>query len=239
MNRKVVLPSGVRIAFTTSGPPVAPAMVVLHGLGEGAASWTTVGHFFADRFRVIALDLRGHGASDWPGAYSFELMRDDVVGVMEALQLRDIVLIGHSMGGTVAYLVASARPDLVARLVIEDAPPPFPRTRAMPERPAEPVNFDWDVVPVIAAAVNDPTRRMWELLPGITAPTLIVGGGASSTVPQELLAEAAGLIPSCRFVEIDAGHNIHESRPSEFATAVLSWLAEPTGPRKAGESTGS
>lgn len=226
MSERVTLPSGVTIAHRTAGPSDAPAMVLLHGLGEGSASWSRVEERFAELFQVVALDLRGHGASDWPGEYSFELMRDDVLGVLDALGLEDIVLIGHSMGGTVAYLVASARPDLVSRLVIEDAPPPFPRTRPLPERPAEPVDFDWAVVPAIAAAVNDPTRRMWALLPDITAPTLIVGGGPSSSVPQELLAEAAGIIPDCRLVEIDAGHNVHESQPEEFSSAVLGWLVE-------------
>lgn len=230
MSERVTLPNGMGISYRTTGSPDAPALVLLHGLGEGAASWAGVEQRFADRFQVVALDLRGHGASDWPGEYSFEFMRDDVLGVLDVLGLRDIALVGHSMGGTVAYLVASARPDLVSRLIIEDAPPPFPRTRPIPERPSEPVDFDWAVVPTIAAAVNDPTRRMWALLPGITAPTLIIGGGPSSSIPQELLAEAAGLIPDCRLVEIDTGHDVHENRPNEFTSAVLGWLDEKAAP---------
>jgi pimeloyl-ACP methyl ester carboxylesterase len=79
-------------------------MVLLHALGEQAASWDDVAARFATRFRVVALDLRGHGASTRPGAYSFTVMRDDVLGVLDALDLHDLVLVGRSLGGTVAYL---------------------------------------------------------------------------------------------------------------------------------------
>lgn len=118
---------GIVIRCQLSGDPGAPAMVLLHALGEHAASWDEVVARVATRFRVVALDLRGHGGSTWPGRYSFTLMRDDVLGVLDALDLRDVVLVGHSMGGIVAYLVAHAHPGRIARLVVEDAPPPFPR----------------------------------------------------------------------------------------------------------------
>lgn len=59
----------------------------LHALGEQAASWDEVAARFATRFRVVALDLRGHGASNWAATHSFELMRDDVIGVLDDLNL--------------------------------------------------------------------------------------------------------------------------------------------------------
>lgn len=85
-----------------SGDPGAPAIVLLHALGEQPETWDEVAARFATRFRVVAIDLRGHGASTWPGTYSFSLMRDDVLGALDALDLHDLVLVGHSMGGTVA-----------------------------------------------------------------------------------------------------------------------------------------
>ena len=117
-------------------------MVLLHALGEQAASWSGVETRFASLFRVVNLDLRGHGDSDRPGAYSFELMREDVIEVLDIMDLRDVVLIGHSMGGAVAYTVAQAQPGRIARLVVEDVPPPFPRTRPVPERPEGVLGFD-------------------------------------------------------------------------------------------------
>lgn len=218
------LAGGVVISCQVSGSANAPALVLLHALGEQAASWSQVAPRLAERFRVVALDLRGHGASSWPGTYSFELMRDDVLGVLDALKLRDLVLVGHSLGGTVAYLLAQAQPSRIARLVVEDVPPPFPRTRPVPARPAGDLPFDWAVVPAIVQEVNDPSRRWWKHLPDITALTLIVGGGPTSQVPQDLLVDVSRAIPDCTLITIPAGHHVHESQLDTFTASVLSWL---------------
>lgn len=101
----------------------------------------------AATYRVYAPDLRGQGQSDWPGEYSFELIRDDVLGLLDALELTGATLVGHSAGGTVACLVAQERPARLVRLVLEDSPPPWPGSRPVPipPRPAEPLPYDWQV----------------------------------------------------------------------------------------------
>ncbi|TVU65457.1 alpha/beta hydrolase [Paenarthrobacter nitroguajacolicus] len=215
---------GVRIRAHITGDSNAPALLLLHALGDRATDWSAATAALAPYFRVIALDLRGHGDSDWPGKYSFELMADDVAAVLDVLDLNNVVVIGHSMGGVVAYILAQTQPDRIARLIIEDAPPPFPRTRPLPARPSGELLFDWDVVPAIASQVNDPSLRWWRHLSDITAPTLLIGGGTSSHVPQELLSEVAGLIPDCTVVTLDAGHNVHHNAPEDFNTTVLQWL---------------
>lgn len=215
---------GIRLAYQVSGPPDAAPMLLLHALGERAATWAPVTARFAERYRVFALDLRGHGRSDWPGIYSFQLMRDDVAGLLEQLGLRKVTLVGHSMGGTVACLAAMARPSQVGRLIIEDVPPPFPRDRAIPARPAEPLDFDWPVVPAIISQANKGDPAAWDHLDTITAPALLIGGGPQSHIPQDQLAAVAARIPSCELVTIPAGHHIHTTRPAEFADTVLGWL---------------
>ena len=125
-------------------------------------------------------------------------MRDDVLAVLDALDLHDIVLVGHSMGGVVAYLVAQAQSGRIARLVIEDAPPPFPRSRPIPERPDVELPFDWLVLEAILGATDDPSRSWWPHLTAITAPTLI-------TIP--------------------VGHHVHDNAPEEFSNAVMTWLS--------------
>jgi len=200
-------------------------MVLLHGLGERAASWDPVLDALSRRFRVYALDLRGHGDSDWPGTYSFELMAADVIGLLDELRLSSVALVGHSMGGAVAYRVAMSRPGLVGRLVVEDAPPALRRELVIPERPAGPLDFDWPAVVAIRTQLSQDDPAAWAGLPSITAPTLIVGGGPDSHVPQDKLAEAAGLIPRCDLVTIPAGHYVHTARPEEFAGVVLGWLS--------------
>jgi pimeloyl-ACP methyl ester carboxylesterase len=216
---------GIHLAYEVSGSPHAPPVILLHALGERAASWAPVTARFAECFRVFALNLRGHGGSDWPGAYSFQLMCDDVVGVLGQLGLGTVTLVGHSMGGAVAYLVAMQRPDRVGRLIVEDAPPPFPRDRAIPDRPAGSLDFDWAAVSAIIAQVNAGDPAAWDGLGTITAPTLLIGGGPESHIPQDKLVEVAARIPRCDLVTIPAGHHVHEARPSEFADAVLSWLS--------------
>ncbi len=215
----------MHLAYQISGPDGAPPMVLLHGLGERAASWDPVLDALSKTFRVYAVDLRGHGDSDWPGTYSFELMADDVIDLLDELRLSSVALVGHSMGGAVAYRVAVSRPDLVGRLVVEDAPPALRRELVIPERPAGPLDFDWPAVVAIRTQLSQDDPAMWAALPSITAPTLIVGGGPDSHVPQDKLAEAAGLIPRCDLVTIPAGHYVHTARPEEFAGAVLGWLS--------------
>jgi 3-oxoadipate enol-lactonase len=216
----------IRMSYEVTGDPAAPPMVLLHALGERGSDWAPVTPALAGRYRVYVPDLRGHGATDWPGTYSFKLMRDDVIGLLDHLGLRQVILAGHSMGAVVAYLVTIARPDLVTRLIIEDAPPPFPRNRQVPAEPAadDPAEFDWPVVPAIVTQVNQGDPETWELLKTITAPTLIIGGGQESHIPQDRLAEAAARIPACDLITIPAGHNVHATRPAEFKAAVLTWL---------------
>ena len=214
----------IRLAYEVVGSAEAPPMVLLHALGERGADWEPVAATFAKRFRVFAFDLRGHGDSDWPGEYSFRLMRDDVIGALERLGLSKVTLAGHSMGGAVAYLVATQRPDLIERLIVEDASPPYPRDRAMPARPEGPLDFDWAVVPAIVSQVNAGDPAAWDNLSTITAPTLLIGGGPGSHVDQDMLAAAATRIPRCDLVTIPAGHLVHASRPDDFARVVLTWI---------------
>jgi pimeloyl-ACP methyl ester carboxylesterase len=61
--------AGIRIAYELTGEPDAPPMVLLHGLGSGAGSWSNVAGQLAMTHRVYAPDMRGHGSSDWPGTY--------------------------------------------------------------------------------------------------------------------------------------------------------------------------
>lgn len=225
MDHVDVTVSGVRLACQVSGPGDAPAMVLLHALGEQSSSWDAVIVEFAQSFRVVALDLRGHGGSDRPGSYSFELMRDDVLGVFDQLGLDKITLVGHSMGGAVAYLVAQAQPARIDRLILEDTPPPFPREpRPLPTRPEGPLPFDWAVVPAIVSQVDEPDPDWWRRLTDITAPTLLIAGGPGSHIPQDKLEEAAARLPDGTMVTIPVGHHVHEVAPAEFTSAVREFL---------------
>ncbi|MGH7895289.1 MAG: alpha/beta fold hydrolase [Candidatus Binatia bacterium] len=97
-------------------------ILFLHGGGANAEWWADVAPAFTDLGTVIALDLRGHGDSDWPpgGPYGFTAFGGDVLAVIEQIG-RPVALVGASMGGLVAMFVA-ARSPLVERLVVVDSP---------------------------------------------------------------------------------------------------------------------
>ena len=80
-------------------------------------------------------------------------------------------------------------------------------------------------MPAVVEEINDPSPRWWKHLPEITAPTLLVGGGPTSHIPQELLVEVSKAVPDCTLVTIPAGHDVHECEPDAFVETVLNWLA--------------
>src|SRR5271168_2262110 len=97
----------------------SPALVFIHYWGGSRRTWSEVIALLSKRFRCIAVDLRGWGKSD-RGAddYSLFAQADDVLGVIEALKLTDFVLVGHSMGGNIAQILAARRPDGLKVLVL-------------------------------------------------------------------------------------------------------------------------
>jgi pimeloyl-ACP methyl ester carboxylesterase len=217
---------GTTLAYQAIGDPGAPAMVLLHGLGDDGNDWDVVLPAFAAKHRVYALDLRGHGRSSHPGRYSFELMRDDVVGFLKTVGVKPCVLIGHSMGGTMAILLAEAAPYLLTHLILEDVTAPRPGALKRPplQPPDVPTPFDFAAVNAIRAQINDPDPAWWDGTEAVQVPTLIIGG-ASSAIPQHLLAETVQRMPDAVLVTIDASHHVHRDRPAEFAAAVETFLA--------------
>ena len=220
----------VTLHYREAGQPDAPPLILLHALAVDAQDWDEIALFLAERYHVFALDQRGHGASARPATYSFELMRDDLKAFADALAPGRFTLIGHSMGGTVASIFCEQWPARIERLVLEDTVPPPPGSMDpdTPEPPAEPpaeVPFDWHMLTAIVHQLYYPDPSWWNDLPKITVPTLIIAGGPTSHVPQEMLAEAARLMPDCRVVTVEgAGHLIHQNRPQEYEQILREFL---------------
>ncbi|MBV9379610.1 MAG: alpha/beta fold hydrolase [Streptosporangiaceae bacterium] len=218
----------VRLAYRVRGQAGAPPVVLLHSLGDDSSDWDEVAAALAASYRVYAIDLRGHGESDWPGEYTAELLTGDVAAFLGALGLGEAAVIGHSLGGVVGYLLASRYPGRVTRLVLEDPAPPWSRPPRAPSRPDGPLSFDWAVTTMVPQA-NDPPQAWRDGLAAITAPTLIVAGGPESHISQDRLRDMAGLIPRCELITIPAGHFVHASRPAEFMAAVTAFLRRDGG----------
>jgi pimeloyl-ACP methyl ester carboxylesterase len=114
---------GLRLHYLDYGTAGRPAMLCLHG-GAAHGHWFDfVASGFTDACHVRALDQRGHGDSEWvdPPDYSYARHAADLSEVVEKLGLRDFVLVGHSMGGTVSLEYAATYPGRVGKLVIVDS----------------------------------------------------------------------------------------------------------------------
>lgn len=132
-SERLVMRDGVRLAcrdWGGSGPP----LLLLHGLAGHAGEWDPLAQRLTPRYRVIAVDQRGHGAAERrPGDTRRAAYVTDAIAVVEQLALHKPVLVGQSLGGHTAMLVAAARPEIARALVLIEAGPGGPT----PTRPAE------------------------------------------------------------------------------------------------------
>ena len=116
-------------------------IVLIHATGLCARVWDPVVALLPDTLRVLAIDLRGHGRSDCPEPieerFRWRQFGEDVAAVLEALDLTDVTLVGHSMGGHTATVAALEAPHRVARLVLFDPTlTPRPKPGDPPRPPA-------------------------------------------------------------------------------------------------------
>lgn len=112
--------NGINIHYTRTGGS-KPPLILLHGLTANGACWTALAHTLFGDYDVIMPDARGHGKSSVPDyGYRYEDHANDVVGLIKALRLPPPILIGHSMGGMTATVVASRNPKLLRGLILAD-----------------------------------------------------------------------------------------------------------------------
>jgi pimeloyl-ACP methyl ester carboxylesterase len=240
-------------ASTTGDGSAGPARVYLHGLGgTGAAAFGDIApHPALAGRRSLIVDLPGHGHSDRPQefGYTLEDHARAVGAVLDAEALREVELIGWSLGGSIAIVLAARRPELVARLVVAEANldplPPSP-TGLGSQRISYQAEADW-VAKGYAALVETnrdlaPTLRlcdplavhrsavgivtgsrpiMRELLVGLPIPRTFIHGDRGEELRDPEGLEAAGV----RLVEIaDAGHAMMSDQPDAFARAIAEGL---------------
>jgi len=125
---KFIHTGNMRLHYLEWGSDQTQTVVLLHGIGDNAHIWDHFSRDAADRLRIIALDQRGHGLSDWalPPAYRCEDYVADLDKLIQDHHLTGIVLMGHSMGALHATRYASLRPEKISGLIhadIEPCPP--------------------------------------------------------------------------------------------------------------------
>lgn len=181
-SRRLALPTGLTYHVLEWGEPVARGghdhtVVLVHGFLDLAWGWAPVAERLASDFHVVAIDLRGHGDSDWIGAggyYHFFDYVADLDAVIARVARTRLSVAGHSMGGSVVGYWAGTRPERVHRLaLLEGLGPP----EAGPDLPARTRGWieGWRAAaprfPKVMADVADAAARLRKHDPLLDAPT--------------------------------------------------------------------
>ena len=100
-----------------------PALIILHGLFGSSDNWHSLGNVFGERFYTLIPDARNHGRSPHSDDFDYQVLADDVVEFIQQHRLASASLLGHSMGGKTAMLVALQHPELIDKLIVVDMAP--------------------------------------------------------------------------------------------------------------------
>jgi pimeloyl-ACP methyl ester carboxylesterase len=179
------------------GQPGRPTLLIAHGLFGSGRNWGAIGKRLSDAFHVRAPDMRNHGDSPWFDTQSYAEMADDLAELLDGPA--DVV--GHSMGGKAAMMLALTRPDLVRRLVVADiAPVAYTHSQAH------------NIAAMRAVDLSGITRRAQ------AAAQLDVDAAVKPFLLQSLDTGA-------RFARIPgAGHWLHAEKPQEVEKTLRVFL---------------
>jgi 2-succinyl-6-hydroxy-2,4-cyclohexadiene-1-carboxylate synthase len=187
--------NGLHLNAEISGPG-AP-LVLLHGFTGCAANWSAHRAAFDRRFRVIAVDLPGHGDSDSPddpARYRMERCVEDLRALFDARQLERVNLLGYSMGGRVALQFAAAHPKRISTLILESASPGL----ADPAERAARVKSDEELAGFIERAGLEAFVNRWEALPLFASQARLPEPARAALRAQRLRNNPRGLAHSLR-----------------------------------------
>jgi len=211
-------------------------LVLLHGITGSGTNWAATVRNLPTR-RVISLDARGHGESDWDAgeAYGGDQHFADVATALDELEVERCVLVGFSMGGAVAILSAACLSGRVSGVVVIDAYP-HPQMTSGSRRIASWVAMAKSEVhsfdPAISRhlremmAVGDDERLdlrpMWET---IECPSLVVRGAQSDVLPPHIADDMLRLQPRSRLATISGvAHAIPLHKPRELAALLADFV---------------
>ena len=117
-----IVSNGTKLHYYRTGGP-GPKIILAHGITDDGPCWTPVADVLAPQYDLIMLDARGHGKSQAPDiGYDQKSMAMELAGFIEALQLENPIILGHSMGAATALHMAGLYPELPGAIILEDPP---------------------------------------------------------------------------------------------------------------------
>jgi pimeloyl-ACP methyl ester carboxylesterase len=179
-----VAAGAVRMHAALAGPPDAPVVLLVHGWPQNWLAWREVLAPLAADFRVIALDLRGHGWSQAPReGYDKEQLATDVIAALDALGVERMSWIGHDWGGWIGFLAALRAPERFERMLALGIPHPWggadPRRVALLGYQA-PIS-----APLLGERIARPLARR-----------ILQAGRGAERIPGEILSSFVERIPA-------------------------------------------
>lgn len=214
---------------TVTGGHGSPPIVFIHGMGTSAGSWTECMAALADRHRVVAVDLLGHGDSpvpDDPSEYTRDAALADIDELLAELG-EPAVLVGHSLGGYLALAYAATRPGVPRAIVVINTGPGYrdpDKREAWNERSRR--NAHRFGVPVQAANLNlQEDSVVMDRLADIATPTLVLAGELDRADYTDAGRYLERKMPDARLQVIAGGaHSMHEhTHAAEVAAAIAEW----------------
>lgn len=213
-----------------SGEP----LILLHGNGEDCSYFKNQMDYFHKKFRVIALDTRGHGKSPRGSSpFTIEQFSHDLYGFMNARQIPRAVILGFSDGANIAMKFAMSHPEMVKALILNGG---NLNSKGVKRTTQIPIELGYKIAKLFATKspeakrnaellglmVNEPNIKPSELSK-ITMPTLVICG-TKDMIKESHSKEIAANIPGAKLKIIRGNHFIASSRPAEFNQAVDDFL---------------
>lgn len=220
--------AGVRLEADCEGAPDDPAVLMIHGGGQTRAIWADAAAALVDAGRrVINLDLRGHGGSEWPadGRYDFDAYVQDVRAVLAQMGSRPVI-VAATLGGWIAMVaLGSDAATLASGLVLVDLP-----TQVSPDASRK---SDSRLLDSVDTA--DTLTRIAEAAPKIALPVLFVRGALSELVSSVEAEALVSALTNAESAEVeDASLLVTDARNDAFNALLLDFL-ERKQPRAAPE----
>jgi pimeloyl-ACP methyl ester carboxylesterase len=250
--RKFFTVGSRRLSYLDFGGPGTP-LLALHGHYNEASAFAPLAQALAPRWRVIALDQRGHGVSDRAGSYERDDYVADVAAFHRHLEVGPAAMLGHSLGGVNAYQYAGRHADQVTALIVEDigavvdcdwsfttslprhapsrdalasalgATAPYLECAFRRSKDGWDFSFDLDDTVASQKALNGDHWKDWV---SVSCPTLLIRGTRSDELAAGHAREMiARRAGQVRLAELPAGHVVHHDAPAQFAVAVRTFLS--------------